>query len=172
MIFFVSENFLKTETPITQNVEITEVTPLIKSVADMWVRDAIGTYFYDYLLVKYNAQTLSADELILVQIMQYCIAWRACSDATLELSFQLKNKGVQTQSGDFSMNADLRSVTLMSKHYEQKAAFYDTRLFTYLKDNKDLYPEFIISINKDSSIKNHLCRGDNFNAFNCGIFSV
>jgi len=172
MIYFVSETFLKTETPITNNVEITDIYPLIKSVADMWTRDAIGTYFYDDLLVKYNAQTLSPDEIKVVEIMQYCIAWRACSDAVLELSFQLKNKGIQTQSGDFSNSPELKTIALMQKHYEQKAAFYDTRLVEFLKENKNLYPLFLDKLNDDSRIKKLCYHNDNFNSFNCGIFSV
>ena len=172
MIYFVTETFLKTETPLTNNVEITDIYPLIKSVADMWVRDAIGTYFYNDLLEKYNNQTLSNDEIKVVEIMQYCIAWRACADSVLELSFQLKNKGIQTQSGDFSASAELKSITLMQKHYEQKAAFYDTRLVDFFKDNKDLFPVFLDKLNNDSRIKKLCYHNDKFNSFNSGIFSV
>jgi hypothetical protein len=39
------------------------------------------------------------------------------------------------------------------EHYGQKASFYEARLFRFLKENKDLFPEFISELNKDSDIK-------------------
>lgn len=170
MIYFVTQTFLKDETPITNNVELTDIYPLVKTSADMWVRYAIGTYFYEYLLVKYNAQTLSQNEENLVAIMQYCIAWRTCSEAVLELSYQLKNKGIQTQSGDYSNSPETKAIMLMSKHYAQKADYYDIKLFEYLKENKDLYPQFIDKLNNDSSIKK-TCSKPN-SGYNFNVFSV
>lgn len=171
MIYFCTNNFIIDNTPISKNVEMTDVTPLVKSVSDMWIRDAIGTYFYDYLLVKYNQQTLTTDESNLVSIIKFCIAWRVCSESIYELSYQLKNKGLQTQSGDFSQSPEFKAITMMNKHYENKSSFYNTRLFNYLKENGDLYPEFKDSRNNDSSIKKS-CGLDRNSGFNFEVFSV
>ena len=83
VIYFVTENYLKVNTPITANVNITEVLPLVKGAADMWTQSTLGTYFYNDLLVKYNAQTLNPDEETLVALMQPSIAWRAAADAVI-----------------------------------------------------------------------------------------
>jgi hypothetical protein len=66
----------------------------------------LGTTFYNDLLTKYNAQTLSPDEEDLVAFIQPIIAWRAAEDAVFGLSLQLKNKGLQTQFGDNSSAVD------------------------------------------------------------------
>jgi len=102
MIYFITENYLKTQTPITANVDVTDVTPYIKTQSDMRVQPILGTYFYNYMLTGYNAQTLNNDEETLVT---------------------------------------------------QKASFYEARLFRFLKENKDLFPEFISDLNKDSDIR-------------------
>ena len=164
-IYFVTENYLKVNTPITANVNITEVLPLVKGAADMWTQSTLGTYFYNDLLVKYNAQTLNPDEEILVALMQPSIAWRTCADAIIELSYQLKNKGVQTQSGDNSASAEAKMVQFMNRHYAQKAEFYEQKMWEYLVKNKDLYPEFVSSLNNNSTCLNACCNGrNNFNS--------
>jgi hypothetical protein len=169
MIYFVTEQYIKTYTPITQNVDVNDFLPLIKSAADGYVRSYLGTYFYNDLLTKYNAQTLNPDEITLVQdYIKDAVAWRACSESVLTLSYQLKNKGIQSQSGDFSANPGFQPVSFISHHYRDKADFYDGRLKKYLLDNRDLYPEFISDLNKDTILKPFPCwRRDNY--FQSGI---
>ena len=167
-IYFVTENYLKVNTPINANVDIKEVLPLVKGAADMFTQHTLGSYFYNDLLVKYNAQTLSTDEQVLVALMQPSIAWRACADAVIELSFQLKNKGIQTQSGDFSASGESKMVQFMNRHYSQKAEFYEQEMWKYLIKNKALYPEFTSSLNHNSNLLN-TCSG-NESKFNSQIF--
>lgn len=153
MIYFVTENYLKNQTPITANVDVTDVTPFIKTQSDMRVQPILGTYFYNYMLTGYNAQTLTPIEETLVVYIQPVIAWRSAEDAVFGLSYQLKNKGLQMQNGDYSTSVGQSEVAFAQDHYAQKASFYETRLYNYLKENKDLYPEFISDLNKDSDIK-------------------
>jgi hypothetical protein len=105
------------------------------------------------MLTGYNAQTLNNDEETLVTYIQPVVAWRSAEDAVFGLSYQLKNKGIQQQFGDYSSQVTQGEVVFSMEHYAQKASFYETRLFRYLKENKDLYPEFISELNKDSDIK-------------------
>ena len=153
MIYFVTENYLKNQTPITANVDVTDVTPFIKTQSDMRVQPILGTYFYKYMLTGYNAQTLNNDEETLVTYIQPVVAWRSAEDAVFGLSYQLKNKGLQLQNGDYSTSVTREEVNFAQDHYAQKAAFYEVRLYNYLKENKDLFPEFISELNKDSDIK-------------------
>lgn len=170
-IYFVTENYIKVNTPITANVNITEVLPLVKAASDMWTQHTLGTYFYEYLLAKYNAQALSANEEILVALMQPSIAWRACADAVIELSYQLKNKGIQTQSGDFSANGEAKMVQFMNRHYSQKAEFYEQKMWDYLVKNKALYTEFTGPLNNNSSCLDYCnCNSKNNSKFNSQVF--
>jgi hypothetical protein len=153
MIYFITENYLKTQTPITANVDVNDVTPYIKTQSDMRVQPILGTYFYNHMLTGYNAQTLNNDEETLVTYIQPVVAWRSAEDAVFGLSYQLKNKGIQQQFGDYSNAVTQNEVAFSMEHYGQKASFYEARLFRYLKENKDLFPEFISDLNKDSDIK-------------------
>lgn len=171
MIYFTTPNYIKTNTPISLNVDDNDFVPLIKFAADGYVRSYLGTYFYKDLLTKYNNQTLSPNETILVQdYIQQSVAWRSCYESTFTVSFQLKNKGIQSQSGDFSNSPDFKSIAFIAHSYKDKSDFYDNRLKEYLIDNKDLYPEFISDLNKDSVLKPFSC--NEHNSFDSGILFI
>ena len=153
MIYFITESYLKTNTPITKNVDSTDIAPYIKPASDMRVQSILGTYFYEYLLTEYNAQTLSADETALVEKIQPVVAWRAAEQCAFGLSYQLKNKGVQTQFGDYSQNVSQGEVAFVMDHYGQMASFYEKRLINYILENKDLFSQFTSALNTDSDIK-------------------
>lgn len=153
MNYFITENYLKTNTPITANVDVTDVTPYIATQAQLRIMPILGTVFYNYLLTKYNNQTLTNDEQALVAYIQPVIAWRSAEDAVFGLTYQLKNKGLQTQFGDFSSSVTRSEVAFGMEHYAQKASFFETRLTRYLIANKDLYPEFTSAANKDTDLR-------------------
>lgn len=153
MIYFVTETYLKNNTPITKNVDVKDVTPYIRPASDMRVQSILGSYFYEYLLSAYNAQTLTNDEETLVEKIQPVVAWRAAENAVFGLSYQLKNKGVQVQFGDYSQNVTQSEVAFVMDHYGQMAAFFEKRLINYILENKDLFPQFTSALNTDSDIK-------------------
>ena len=43
MLYFITENYLKTNTPITANVDVTDVTPYIATQAQLRVMPILGT---------------------------------------------------------------------------------------------------------------------------------
>jgi hypothetical protein len=153
MIYFITENYLKTQTPITANCDVNDIVPYIKTQSDLRIQPILGTYFYNDILAKYNAQTLSANEEILVTYIQPIVAWRSAEDAVFGLSYQLKNKGLQLQNGDYSNSVSQQEVAFAQDHYGQKASFYEARLVNYLHTNKDLFSNFTSVLNKDSDIR-------------------
>jgi len=110
MLYFITENYLKTNTPITANVDVTDVTPYIATQAQLRVMPILGTYFFNYMLNVYNTQTATNDEETLIKFIQPIVAWRSAEDAVFGLTYQLKNKGLQTQNGDFSSSVSQREV--------------------------------------------------------------
>jgi hypothetical protein len=153
MLYFITENYLKTNTPITANVDVTDVTPYIATQAQLRVMPILGTVFFNYMLDVYNNQTATNDEETLIKFIQPIVAWRSAEDAVFGLTYQLKNKGLQLQNGDFSSSVSQREVAFGMEHYAQKAAFFEQRLIKYLIKNKNLYPEFISETNKDTDLR-------------------
>jgi hypothetical protein len=153
MLYFITEDFLKSETPITANCDITDVSPWIKPAAETRLKPILGGLFYSDLLAKYNAKTLNGDEENLVLLVQPCVAWRAAGFSVYALSRQLKNKGIQIQNGDNSDGVTLNEVTFGMDHYNQIAGQYEYDLKEFIIENKNLFPVFISNNNKGSRIK-------------------
>jgi hypothetical protein len=169
--YFITENYLKENTPVSQNCTVKDIIINVKPVADMFTRSILGTYFYNDLLTKYNAQTMDSNELLLLEYIQPTIAWKAASESVITLSYQLKNKGVQTQNGDFSSNAEFKEVMFLVHHYSDKAEFYMNRLYDYIIKNKELYTIFLNDLNNDSTAKDR-CNSGNNNNFNQNIIFI
>jgi len=158
MIYFVTPEWLKANTTINQNVDVADIVPLIKTSAQFKTQGYIGTYFFKDLLLKFNNQSLNAAEEILVQdYMKPAIAWRAASEAVISTSYQIKNKGAQTQSGDFSVSPEFKAIMFLVHHYTDKADYYDNRLIEFLKLHREEYPEFMSKLNEDAAILKHGC---------------
>ena len=153
MLYFITETYLKVNTPITANVDVTDVTPYIATQAALRVQPILGTTFYNYLLTQYNNTALNPDEINLVEFIQPVIAWRSAEDAIFGLTYQLKNKGLQTQNGDYSASVSRNEVAFGMEHYAQKASFFEQRLIRWLLTNKNLFPLFISTTNMDTDLR-------------------
>lgn len=153
MLYFITETYLKTNTPITANVDVTDVTPYIATQSALRIQPILGTTFYNHMLNAYNTQTLTPDEIDLVEFIQPVIAWRSAEDAVFGLTYQLKNKGLQTQNGDYSASVSRSEVAFGMEHYAQKASFFEQRLIRWLLANKNLFPIFISTTNMDTDLR-------------------
>lgn len=165
MTYFVTLAWLKAYTPVSANIDETLIFPFVPTSSDMWIQPILGTYFYQDLLAKYNAQTLNPDEVDLVEVIKPAIAWRTASEAPIGLTFQLKNKGLQTQNSDNSESVDLADAEAVELKYVKKAEFYENQVKKYLYKNKDLFPEYLSDLNDDSLIKPSKDRGNDYNTF-------
>lgn len=167
MIYFVSENFIKKNSQVTNNIKAETLTPTVELSAKAYVKPMIGSYFFNYLLTKYNDKTLSSDELLVVEKIQYAILWRVNAEAVLTLTYQLKDKGLQKQNDEFAESVELSEATFMYNNYIQYATYFQSELKQFLIDNKDDYPEFLNTLNKDSSVRS-LCSCGNTGDWNEG----
>ena len=165
MNYFVTLAWLKAYTPVSANIDETLIFPFVPTSSDMWIQPILGTYFYQDLLAKYNAQTLNPDEVNLVEVIKPAIAWRTASEAPIGLTFQLKNKGLQTQNSDNSESVDLADAEAVELKYVKKAEFYENQVKKYLYKNRDLFPEYLSDLNDDSLIKPSKDRGNDYNTF-------
>lgn len=170
MIYFLTPVYLKEFTNVGQNVDDNISVPLIKNAADSYVRSIIGKSFYKYLLLKYNDQTLDADEIELVEdYIKPSVSWRAAADVVVGASYQLTNKGIAIQSGDFSQSPEYKAIMFNFHNTADKAALYDDMLAKFLVLDKTKYPQFWADDNKDATAR-RLCEGRN--NFNTNIFLI
>ena len=139
---FASEQYLKAYTPIGGLVEFSEIEPSLHLAQDSWIQDILGSNFYVYLQEQYRDQQLNPDETILVSLIKPALAFRVAATMLPFLHMQMKNKGVLTQSGDYSQPIDLDALKYLRNELQNGAEFYSVRLSRFLCENRSLFPEY------------------------------
>lgn len=142
LVLFTSESYIKAYTPIGDNVDWDEIEPSANLVQDSWIQDVLGTNFYNHLQAEYNAQTLNANEIALMNYIKPAQAYRVAEQCLPFINYQIKNKGVMTQTGDFAESTDLTGIKYLRNVLSNRAEFYVQRLSNYLCDNSALFPEY------------------------------
>ena len=142
-IFLISENVLKTETIINDNVGAEFIRPAIETSQDIYLQQVIGTMLLDKLYndvanddVKEQYKTLLDD-----YIAPY-LKFKVLAEITVPLAYKYRNAGIIQTTGDHYNNSTLRDATMVQNHYETRATFYHQRLSDYLTANSNLFPEY------------------------------
>ena len=137
---FVSEAYLKSFTPISQNIDVSEITPHLEITELIWTREILGKNLYDDLRTKFIAQTLSADEITLIALVKNHISYRAAAEAIPFLSTKIRNKGVMELNGDNEQPASLKKVQWLQDELKNKAEYFETRVIDYLCLHSGKFP--------------------------------
>lgn len=157
---FVTEEYLKDETPMGDNVDIKKVMPWVKSVLRTNIEPILGRYFLNKLIERYVNSTTTPEDDELIDMIKPALAWRAVAHSIISTTFKLKNKGLQKQFGDFSQSASFEEVTFNVDHYNQNSTLYEEMLLDFLCDNIDEYPEAMDKKNKKSKVYGKCCISD------------
>jgi hypothetical protein len=149
MIYFVTEQFIKNKTNITQNVDAKDLAPYIQLSVKTYIQPILGYTFTNDLLTKYNDGTTSAEEDELIEFVQYTTAFYSAYDAIAFLSFRVSNKGLQSQSGDYSASEGIQAVEYIRQNVLKFAKIYEGNMRAFLELNKDLFPLYSDPTNKE-----------------------
>lgn len=142
--YFITEQYVKDNSPITNNVDPKLIYPHIDGAERLWIRAVLGSDFYEYLKSAFDAQTLNPDEVELVQNwIKPAELWRAISMALPWMQWSVRNKGLQTQNDDFSSPAGTGETKWMINEAANRAQFYEDQLKRWLKENENKFPQFV-----------------------------
>lgn len=143
--FFISESYLKSNTPIGDNVDAKELQPFIKTAQDTYIHEALGTCLYNRLTDSKLASpsNTTPNEQILIVMLKPCLAFYSAYDALPFIWSKIRNVGIQKQKGnDNSETASISEMNYLQKQLKNKADFYLKRVQDYLCCNSSLYPEY------------------------------
>lgn len=142
-VFFISQDYLKKQTPITANVDVAEIYPFLTEAQERYVKDVLGSKLYDRLIAGATASNLTADEYTLIDYIKPMLANYTAFDALPFISIKLRNKGTLKSSGADMTNADLAELRYLRNEIKDKAEYYLTRLQDYLCKHGNLYSQYI-----------------------------
>jgi hypothetical protein len=160
---FLSETFLKDNTPLTMNVDTAEVYPFLQSSQEMYIKPIIGCDLYDRLVAGMLATNLTPDETALLKKIRICLVWYVNFEALPFINYKMRNKGVLKTSGENSQNADIEEMRYLRQELKNKAEHFKSDLIYFLNKNVLLYPLFRSSLNCTCSLTSRT-------AYTCDIF--
>lgn len=132
---------MKNNSPVTSNIDPKDLFPHVQSAQQLYLQVILGSEFYENLLTKFKNQTLSADEITLVEdYIKPALMWRTISLALPWISFNLRNKGLMKNTDDYATGADFSELKFMLNESKNRAEFQENELNRYLCKYSALYP--------------------------------
>jgi len=141
-VLFISEQYIKDNTQMNNLVQWELVKAKANTVQDAYIQDILGSNFYEHIQDKVIAGTTNADENRLLNLIRPALAYRVLAQSLPFIHYQIKNKGVMTQRGDYSDPAGLEEIRYLKTDLEKEADFYSQRITNFLCENASLFPEY------------------------------
>jgi hypothetical protein len=143
-VLFISEQFLKDNTVINDNVEFKQLRPVIMAAQDMQIQEAIGSALFAELKAQVIASTVtSLNNTLITDYIQPALLYWCLAEAPLVITYKLANKGMVTHNSENQSPASMNEVNYMAKQYRAKAEWYTNRITEYLLLNEQSYPLFM-----------------------------
>lgn len=147
---FISEEKLKSYA-IAGNVEPSLILPHLKDAQRIYIESALGTKLYEHLQAEIIANTLSGNDLDLVNdYIQSVLVHFATLQAIPFLAYRIENGNIYSKSSENGVALSREELGDLKDSVKNTAEWYRARLIDYLCDNEDLYPEY--STNEGSDI--------------------
>ena len=153
-ILFISETYIKDNTPLTNNIDVEQIVPHIAFSQDSEVQSMLGTTFYNELQDSYSAQTLTVKETELVGHIKIWLAWLSSANAIPLLNMQLRNKGVIKFKDDTLDQAEAIDGKYITSVLKQRADFYGNIVSNYLCNNSQYFPSYVTPASDANLIPN------------------
>lgn len=141
---------LKKRSYIDSDVNNETLVVTLQRVQDRYLEPVLGTTLYKRLLQGVQDSDLTADEDTLIE--DYILKFVAVGcelKASVHNNWKIRNKSVGTASDEHVRANDISQENNLNNELYKDLSFYRNRLVGYLEDNKDLYPQYVCSTNKE-----------------------
>lgn len=139
----VSENYIKKNTVIDENVDMKLLLPTIWMAQERHIQEILGTPLYTKIQADIVASTLTGDYLTLVDsYLAPALQWWTLYEADITLLYKYRNKNVSTKNSENSNPVDFTQHKYLRNHHKDQAEWWSQRAIDYLCDNNNLFPEY------------------------------
>lgn len=139
----ISEQTLKSNGVINNNVDNMYIFPAIEYAQDEGLQPLIGTKLYRKLLELVEDGSIEGDyKLLLDDYITPYLLNKVTADIQLPLAYKVRNQGIIQVTGDNTYLPSLKDTQSLIQYYNDRADFYANRLSAYLKANRSSYPEY------------------------------
>jgi len=143
-ILFITEQTFKDRTGASNNIDGKQLFPMIKVAGDIYIQPALGSTLYKRLQSGVDGNNLTINEKILIDdYITDTLIWFTMSMLPMTMGFQLFSKGFLQKTSEESNTPSRSDMEMLEQKYMSMAEYYKTRLIDYLKENYNLYYEYI-----------------------------
>jgi hypothetical protein len=140
---FIDCDYVKENTIIEYNVDDAKIQPIILKAQQIYIQQALGSYFYDYLCTGIVSGTTSTTERnLIIDYIQPALNEAVLYEALPFINYKATNKAVVKQNSDNSTASDLSEIKYLRQGVKDMMDFYIKRLNKYLIDNSTLFPQY------------------------------
>lgn len=141
-ILLISEDYIKTNSGLNDNVWGSYLTPAIREAEDMRLQSIIGTSLYKTILNQVDNDEVSVEiETLIEDYIQIFLMYQTISDLVPIIGVKLTNLGAVVSNDEHLTNLSQGERDLVQNYYLERADFYAKRLQEYLLANREKYPE-------------------------------
>ena len=159
MILLTSEDYIKTNSNLNDNVWGKSLLPAIREAQDIYLQTFIGTCLYEKLMELVDTEDIDLTENVqykdlLDDKIQPFLLYQTISCIIHVLNVKLANYGASVSNDQYLVGLTQKDADLLKNFYEDKANFYAKRMQNFLKANRDSFPELECGCSED--LKPHL----------------
>lgn len=148
-ILLISEDYIKTNSGLNDNVWGNYLMPAIREAQDIKLQQILGTSLYETILEQVKNGAIKNDHFkpykaLLDDYIQPYLMYQTISDLVPIIGVKLTNIGVVVSNDEHLTNLTQSERELVQTYYEQRAEFYGKRLQNFLKANSTDYKELAI----------------------------
>lgn len=144
-VYLLSTSDLKDYSPINENVDDSLLHNAIMEAQEIELCQILGSCLYNRIIDLVNTDDIDNETDYKYLLDNYCrkvIVYAATMRAAVYIRYKIMNKSVSSQNSDNSTPVDLSELQYLIDHVKNDLEFFEKRLQEYLKENKDLYPEY------------------------------
>jgi hypothetical protein len=139
-IHLISEKYIKENSTIDDNVDVSLIVPFI-DVAQIQLKRLLGKELLNEVIAQVGSSTLSTEnETLLDSYIQPYLLWLTLKEANPYLLYKYRNKSVAIQSAEFSNPVSRLELVTLTKEANNKANLYAYEMYEFLMDNQEDYP--------------------------------
>ena len=147
-VLLISEERLKKDTLINDNVDEMYLYPAIQAAQETGLMPLIGSALYRKIcgLVEEGeiADVENADyKYLLDNYIINFLEFKTMSELQIPLQYKMRNAGIVQNQDERFVSASMRDTQYLIEYYDNKAKFYANRMSRYLCHNSSKYPEYL-----------------------------
>ena len=140
--YLISEQYLKEETTLHENVDSKIVGVAIRESQDIHTRDVLGSSLYDLIISELPSSLSAANKELVNNYIAPMQKYYSVKEIIISLQYKLANSAVLIRDVGNMRPVSVEDLELLEQKYEDKAEYYRKRLVDFLCDNSKDYPKY------------------------------